>query len=185
MIFRRIGEGSKWSVSEITVGLRRLMREHLRIRFGWRRVACRGGDFGLQALQKPQQGCAVELPVKRLRFAIRQFLVPVQTLFHFRQGGEIVGRQHLSLNDREVDLHLVEPTRMDWSMDHDCLAVGLPQATVRCLPAVRRAVIYYPEDSLVRSIRLGSHPLVTQPLAPTTPPLPFRSRPAPSPTSLP
>jgi len=42
-----------------------------------------------------------------------------QALFEFGQRGEIVGRQDFSLNDREIDLDLVEPTGVDGSVDED------------------------------------------------------------------
>ena len=42
-----------------------------------------------------------------------------EALFEFRQGGEVVGGENFSLNDREVDLHLVEPAGVDGSVDQD------------------------------------------------------------------
>jgi len=37
-----------------------------------------------------------------------------QALAYRLQGGEVVGGEHLSLDDGEVDLNLVEPTGVDW-----------------------------------------------------------------------
>jgi len=42
-----------------------------------------------------------------------------QALFEFGQGGEIVRRENFSLNNREVDLDLVEPTGMDRGMKEE------------------------------------------------------------------
>ena len=42
----------------------------------------------------------------------------------FFQGFEIIGREHLSLDDREVDFDLIEPTAVNWSMDQ--LQAGIP-----------------------------------------------------------
>jgi hypothetical protein len=38
-------------------------------------------------------------------------------MFQFGQRGEIVGRQDFSLNNRETDLDLVEPTGVDRGVD--------------------------------------------------------------------
>ena len=42
-----------------------------------------------------------------------------KTRFEFGQRFEVVGREEFALNDREVDLDLVEPTGVDWSVDED------------------------------------------------------------------
>ena len=42
-----------------------------------------------------------------------------QAPFKLKQGGEIIRRENLSLNNRKVDLNLVEPTGMDQGMDEE------------------------------------------------------------------
>ena len=42
-----------------------------------------------------------------------------EALFEFGQRSEIVRGEDLSLNDREVDLNLIEPTGVDRSVDED------------------------------------------------------------------
>ena len=42
-----------------------------------------------------------------------------QALFEFLQRREVVGSEDLSLNDREIDFDLVEPTGVDRCMDED------------------------------------------------------------------
>ena len=42
-----------------------------------------------------------------------------QALLEFLQRIEVVGREDLSLNDREIDLDLVEPASVDRCMNED------------------------------------------------------------------
>jgi hypothetical protein len=42
-----------------------------------------------------------------------------ETLFEFGQRREIIGSEDLALEDRKVDLNLVEPTGMDGSVNED------------------------------------------------------------------
>ena len=42
-----------------------------------------------------------------------------KTLFEIGQRGEIVRREDLSLDNREIDFDLVEPTGVDRSVDED------------------------------------------------------------------
>src|SRR5271166_2128390 len=116
--------------------------------------------FGFEFCQERLQSSAVELPLKRTRRSIAQFLVQPQSLLDFLQAGEVVRGQHLSLDDREVDLHLIEPTGMHGRMDQDRLAVRLPQSPYRRLTAVRGAVVYDPKDTAGRPVGLGPHDLL-------------------------
>ena len=62
------------------------------------------------------------------------------------QLGKIVWRQHLSLDDRKIDLHLVQPTRMDRRVyQYDSLVT--PTHTLhRHLASMRRAVVHDEEQ---------------------------------------
>ena len=84
-------------------------------------------SLGVQLLQECLQSGAIEFPGKRAGLTIAELLVQKQPLLHFPQAREVIRGQDLSLNDRKVDLHLIQPTGMDWGMDEDCLAVGLAQ----------------------------------------------------------
>ena len=42
-----------------------------------------------------------------------------ETLFQFGQRGEVIGREHLSRNDGEVDFDLVEPTGVNRGVDEN------------------------------------------------------------------
>lgn len=58
-----------------------------------------------------------ELPFKRFR---RRFPVVLEVEQAFRElveAGEVVRGEDLSLDDREVDLDLIEPTGMNWTMN--------------------------------------------------------------------
>src|SRR5262245_7281565 len=62
----------------------------------------------LEAIEEGGQLRSVELPLKRPGLPIRQGLIEAEPLFDLLQAGEVVGRQDLPLNQRDVDLHLVE-----------------------------------------------------------------------------
>jgi hypothetical protein len=42
-----------------------------------------------------------------------------EALSHLSEAGEVIGGEHLSLNDGEIYLHLIEPTGMNRQMDQD------------------------------------------------------------------
>ena len=65
------------------------------------------------------------------------------------QVGKVIGREHLALNDREVDLHLIQPTGMDRGMDQRNTRIDLAQALLGRFAAMRRAVVHNPEQALV------------------------------------
>ena len=54
---------------------------------------------------------------------------------------KVVGVKQLALDDRVVDLDLVEPARMDGQVDEDQRGPAALQALDRGLPAVVRAVV--------------------------------------------
>jgi hypothetical protein len=118
--------------------------------------------FGFEFCQESAQSSAVECPFKRPRLSIAQFLIQAQSLLDFLQAGKIVWGQHLSLDDRKIDLYLIEPTGMNGRMNQDRLAVSLPKSSYRCLTAVGGAVVHDPENPTRRSIGLASHHLIDQ-----------------------
>ena len=107
----------------------------------------RGGEFalGFQFCEERTQSSAVELPFKRPRLSIAQFFVQPQSFFDLLQAGEVVWSQHLPLDDREINFHLIEPTGMHGRMNQDRLSVSLSQSSYRRLTTVRGAVVHDPE----------------------------------------
>ena len=95
-------------------------------------------SLGFQFRQERLQCGSIEFPVERARLAVRQFLVQPQPHFDLLQAGEVIRGQHLPLDDREVDLHLVQPTGMHRCMDQHRLAICVPQSTYYSLTAMRR-----------------------------------------------
>ena len=68
--------------------------------------------------------------------------------------GEVVRRQHLALDDRKVDFHLVEPTGMDRCMHQNDSRIDFRHPFARRLATVRRAVVHNPEQTLRRAVGL-------------------------------
>src|ERR687896_322912 len=62
--------------------------------------------------------------------------------------------QHLPLDDREVDLHLIQPTSMDRGMNQDDAGINLTQSPLRGLTPMRRAVVHDPEQAFRGTVRL-------------------------------
>ncbi len=118
--------------------------------------------LGLQSLQEVLQGGSIKSPIERTRLSIAQLFVQPKSLLHLFQAGEVVWSQNLPLDDREVDLHLIQPTGMHRRVDQDRLAMGLSQSPDGRLPAVRRAVVHDPEDPTGRPVGLTPHDLLDQ-----------------------
>ncbi len=62
---------------------------------------------------------AGEGPVEGRCRALVMGLKSEQALFEFLQRGEVVWREDLSLNDREIDFDLVEPASVDRCMNEN------------------------------------------------------------------
>jgi hypothetical protein len=75
------------------------------------------------------------------------------------EGTEVIGSENLTLDDREVDLDLVQPTGMYRPMDKDQVGIALLQAGNGTWAAMSRAVIDDPKDSPGLSIRRLAHHL--------------------------
>jgi len=82
-----------------------------------------------------------------------------ETLFQFGQRGEVVGREHLSLNDGEVDFDLVEPTGVNRGVDENSVGPSGAEAINGFLSPVGGAVVHNPEDAMSRLVRLLAHDL--------------------------
>ena len=73
------------------------------------KAAGTSASLGFQSRQKRLQSGSIEFPIEWARLTVRQFLVQPQTQFDLLQAGKVIRGQYLPLNDREVDLHLVQP----------------------------------------------------------------------------
>ena len=80
-----------------------------------------------------------------------------ETLFEIGQGSEIVRGEDLSLNNREVDLNLVEPTGMSGSVDEDGVGPSGAEAVGSFLTPMSGAVVHDPEDATCRLVGLLGH----------------------------
>src|SRR5712691_9035596 len=81
-----------------------------------------------------------ETPLEGLCDGLVVGLEPVQTARQFFEGAEIVRCQHFPLNYREVDLDLIEPTRMDGPVNEDQSGVFAPKPLDCSFAAVGGAV---------------------------------------------
>src|ERR1017187_1943091 len=76
------------------------------------------------------------------------------------QGFEVVGRQHLTLNDREVDFDLIEPTAVNRSMDQLKAGIPLLESLNTGRPSMGGTIVDNPEHSARLGIRrLAHHPV--------------------------
>jgi hypothetical protein len=76
--------------------------------------------------------------------------------------GEVVGGEHFALDDRVVDLGLVEPAGVYWNVDEDQVAPPALEAVDRCLAAVIGAVVDDPEHAACGAEGLLGHDLPDQ-----------------------
>ena len=91
-------------------------------------------------------------------------LEPEQARPDGHQGGEIVGRENFALDDREVDLDLVEPTGMDGGVHQDERRPSGLQPRCGLLAAMGRAVVHDPEHAPGRPVGRLAHDLGHQAL---------------------
>ena len=120
----------------------------------------RCGD--VQFVEQFIQVLTVELPFKGSGSRFPVALKIKQAFGEGIQVWEIIGRQNLPLDNREVDLHLVFPTGMDRSVNQDQLRVGVLQALHRLGAAVSRTIVDDPEDAARIIVRRSRHDLLDQ-----------------------
>ena len=80
-----------------------------------------------------------------------------EPLFEVGQRGEVVGREDLSLDDREVDFDLVEPTGMERRVDEDRIGPLGAESVDRFLATMSGAVVHDPEDASRGLVGLLAH----------------------------
>lgn len=67
-----------------------------------------------------------KVPLERFGDGLVVLLKLQQAIGERLSGGEVVGRKHLSLHDREVDFDLIEPAGVNRTMHRDEIGVGTP-----------------------------------------------------------
>ena len=70
-----------------------------------------------------------------------------QLVLKHGEAREVVGCQELALDDREIDLDLVEPAGVDRGVDEDKVGPLGAQPRGGALAAMRRAIVDDPEDA--------------------------------------
>src|SRR6516162_686189 len=85
-----------------------------------------------------------------------------QPLFELGQRTEVVGGENFSLNDRQVDLDLVEPTGMDRGVDQNGVGPLGAEPVGGLLPAMSRTIVHDPEDPAGGPIGRLVHDLADQ-----------------------
>jgi hypothetical protein len=107
---------------------------------------------------------ARKLPLERLGYYLVMPFEESKSVGQHLQGVEIVWGEHLALDDGKVDLDLVEPTRMDGTVNHPEVGVATLQALHTALSTVGGAFVHDPEHASSRPIGFLAHRLVNQPI---------------------
>ena len=118
--------------------------------------------MGLYLCQQRGKFVSVKLPLKRSGTLVGKFFILRQPESYLLQVGEIIGCQHLALDDRKVDFYLIEPTGVDRGMHQDDPGIDLIQSLLGGLPTVRGAIVHDPEKARCGAIRFLGHYLVYQ-----------------------
>src|SRR6266568_7175809 len=121
-----------------------------------------GAAGGIESFEEAVEVVAGELPFEWLGDLLVVSSEAEEPLFDCGEVGEVVGLQHLALDDREVDLELVEPAGVDWQVDEDEILVVALEAVNRALAAVGGAVVDDPEDAPGGGVGLPGHHLRDQ-----------------------
>ena len=77
---------------------------------------------------------------------------------------KVVGREGFTLKYGEVDLNLVQPTRMNRERQPHGVSKLISETQRKGIRVMRAALVNYPEDAASRSVRLARHDLVDKPV---------------------
>ena len=102
---------------------------------------------------------AGEGPLERRGSPLIVALEGEETLFEFGQGSEVVWRENLSLDNGEIDLHLIEPTGVDRRVDENGIGPFVMQTVGGFLAPVSGAVVHDPKDPTSGLVGLLAHDL--------------------------
>jgi len=89
-----------------------------------------------------------EFPLERLRGLVVSVLERGQAVGDGVDIGEVVGREHFPLDNREVDLYLVQPGRVHRGVNYDRIRVLLGESVDRGLSAMGGSVVHDPEHPI-------------------------------------
>src|SRR5829696_4319514 len=103
-----------------------------------------------------------ELPLKGPGDLLVMILESEQSRLDLGEVGEVVGSEHLALDDGEVDLDLVEPGGMNRQVDQNQLGEGAPQSVDGGSSAMACPVVHDPKDALGGNVGLHAHDLFDQ-----------------------
>jgi len=87
-----------------------------------------------------------------------------ETLFEIGQRRKIVRREDFSLDDREIDFDLVEPTGVDRSVDEDGIRPFVAQTFYGLVAAMGGTVVHDPKDTASGSVRFLAHDFGDKPV---------------------
>src|SRR5664279_5891550 len=106
----------------------------------------------LELDEKYVQVTACEGPFERSGGALIASLEGHQTAFEDREVGEVARREKLALDNREIDLNLVEPAGVDRRVDQGDIRPSGSQSGGGSLAAMGRAVVRDEEHTPRRTI---------------------------------
>ena len=113
-----------------------------------------------EPLKERGEVAASELPFEGMGSGLVVILEAEQRVVEFVERGEVARRKELALDDREVDLDLVEPTGMDGQMYCDGVVIGVFEPLGEGGGVVGGAIVDDPEDAISGRIWfLGHHPV--------------------------
>jgi hypothetical protein len=105
------------------------------------------GEFGKDSFKILTR----ELPFKGDCAGLIERLKAEDFRFKFPKVLEVVWGKNLSLQNREVDLHLIKPTGVDRCMDQNCVRIPGLKTVDRGLAPVGGTVVSDPKDTTSRA----------------------------------
>jgi MFS family permease len=151
---------SLWLGPQRVAGSKKAKYCRMEVRAWW---SCGAGLLVAESAKKPAEVGLGVAPVEWGGGLLIAVLEGQQLVLDLGEIGEVVGRQHFALHDREVDLDLVQPGGVHWQVDQAQVPPAAFQPVDRGLAAVGAAIVDDPEHSLGRGVGLGSHDLGDQP----------------------
>ena len=118
------------------------------------------GEF----LHEPNEIIPRELPLEGLRSLLVPGLESQYAGFDLARIREVIGGQDFALDNREVDLHLVEPGSMQGQVDQPHVSETSSHAADGHLAPMAGTDVDDPEDAPRLGIGRGRHDLVHQPV---------------------
>jgi len=105
-----------------------------------------------------------KFPLKGTGHLLIMGLKADQPVANLLKAGEVIGGQDFPLDDREVDLNLVEPTRVNRRVDHHRVGPPTPKSIETGLASMGGPIVHDPEDPAGPTIGLARHHFFDQAL---------------------